>query len=150
MSFEVASLMLHMSHTLLMSFIFEVFINTTQNIPLSLPHSFLPLPSLANSLALTLAHAHAYALTLALAITYDIVSRRHRLLNLVAHLMDYLAAHLVRYLTHNHLSHKSVINTSSGVDEHHIVERNRLSPCRAASLQDRNSAARLNIQSGTV
>ena len=27
-------------------------------------------------------------------------------------------------------SHKSV-NTSSGVDEHHIVERNRLSPCRA-------------------
>jgi hypothetical protein len=32
--------------------------------------------------------------------------------------------------THNHLSHTSV-NTSSGVDEHHIVERNRLSPCRA-------------------
>ena len=92
----MASLMLHMSHTSLMSFIFEVFINTTQNIPLSLPYPFLPLPLLANSLALTLAHAHAYALTLALAITYDIVSRRHHLLNLVAHLMDYLAAHLVR------------------------------------------------------
>jgi hypothetical protein len=38
-------------------------------------HQFIPLPSLAHSLALALAHVHALAL--AIATTYDLVLRRH-------------------------------------------------------------------------